>query len=172
MSFKQTVEDSRSAFERLMSHLPGYHGYKEKENRRAADKVLREYLAGQLTEERRRLADLQRQLLDKGGLLLVDDVDRAVTKVQKLADLIRTASYGYAGLFDAVTVKEDRLDALYTFDEAMVDSISALRDSVDALAAAIESDGDVKAAAQTVVAQAEEANAKWRQRENALTGAV
>ncbi len=172
MDFRQRVEDSKGGLERLVSAVPGYHGYKEKENRRAADKLLREHLVSQLDEQRRRLADLQRDLLDSGGLLMMDDLDRAVTKVQKLADKIRTASYGYAGIFDAVKVKEEELDALYSFDEGMLGSVSAIQTAIDALAAAMDASGDVKAAIRDVVSAAEEANATWRNRESAITGAA
>ncbi len=169
MDFQQTVEDSRSALERLMSNVPGYSGYKEKENRRAGDKLLRDHLADQLGAQRRQLADLQRQLLDSGGLQMMDDLDRAVTKVQKLADTIRTASYGYAGLFDAVTVKEEQLDQLYAFDDSMLAHVSAIQDSIDALSEAIDADGDVKGAIKSVVTTAEEANVRWRQRDDVLS---
>lgn len=172
MDFRDTIEDSKGGLERLVSKIPGYRGYKEKEDRRAADKLLREHVAGQLTEQRRQLAELQRGLLDGGGLLLIDDLDRAVTKVQKLADKIRTASYGYAGLFDEVKVKEEELDALYEFDEAMLGYVSAIQAAIDILAEAISASGDVKTAIRDVISAAEEANTTWRHREGAITGAV
>jgi hypothetical protein len=172
MSYKQRIEDSRGGLESLISKIPGYHGYKEKENRRAADKLLRDQLTKQLDEQRRRLAELQRNLVDSGGLLMVDDLDRAVTKVQKLADKIRTAAYGYAGIFDAVKVKEDQLDALYTFDEGMLEQVTSVQTAIDALATAIDSNGDVKTAIRAVVSAAEQAETTWRQRESAITGVV
>ncbi len=172
MDFRQAIEDSKGGLERLASSIPGYRGYKDKENRRAADKLLREHLVRQLDEQRRRLAELQRDLLEGGGLLLVDDLDRAVTKVQKLADKIRTASYGYAGIFDAVKVKEEELDALYNFDESILEHVSALQASIDALATAIDASGDVKEAIHQVVSAAEEADAAWRDRESVISGAV
>jgi hypothetical protein len=172
MEFRQAIEDSKGGLERLVSAIPGYRGYKEKENRRAADKLLREHLVRQLDEQRRRLAELQRDLLESGSLLMVDDLDRAVTKVQKLVDKIRTASYGYAGMFDAVKVKEEELDALYNFDESMLEHVSAVQASIDALAAAIDASGDVKVAIQEVVSAAEDTNAAWRDRESVITGGV
>ena len=172
MSFRQKIEDSRGGLESLISKIPGYHGYKEKENRRAADKLLRDQLVGQLDGQRRRLAELQRNLLDSGGLLMVDDLDRAVTKVQKLADKIRTASYGYAGIFDAVKVKEEELDALYTFDEGMLEHLSAIQTAIDALATVMDASGDVKTAIRSVVSAADEAETTWRQRESVITGAA
>jgi hypothetical protein len=172
MDFRHTIEDSKGGLETLALKIPGYRGYKEKEDRRAADKLLREHVADQLSEQQRRLAELQRDLLEGGGLLLVDDLERVVTKVQKLADKVRTASYGYAGLFDEVKVKEEELDALYDFDESLLGHVSAIQAAIDALAAAMDASGDVKAAIQDVVSTAEEANATWRQRESAITGAV
>ena len=172
MSYRQRIEDSRGGLEALISKIPGYHGYKEKENRRAADKLLRDQLTKQLDEQRRRLADLQRNLVDSGGLLMVDDLDRAVTKVQKLADKIRTATYGYAGIFDAVKVKEEQLDALYTFDEGMLQQVASVQTAIDALATAIDASGDVKAAIKAVVSAADQAETTWRQRESAITGAA
>ena len=148
MDYRHTIEDSKGGLETLASKIPGYRGYKEKEDRRAADKLLREHLAGQLNEQQRRLAELQRDLLEGGGLLLVDDLERAVTKVQNLADKVRTASYGYAGLFDEVKVKEEELDALYDFDESMLGHVSAIQAAIDALAAAMDASGDVKTAIQ------------------------
>jgi hypothetical protein len=172
MSYRQRIEDSRGGLEALISKIPGYHGYKEKENRRAADKLLRDQVTKQLDEQRRRLAELQRNLVDSGGLLMVDDLDRAVTKVQKLADKIRTASYGYAGIFDAVKVREDQLDALHTFDEGMLEHVTSVQTAIDALATAIDSNGDVKSAIRAVVSAAEQAETTWRQRESAITGAA
>ncbi len=172
MDYQHAIEDSKGGLEKLASKIPGYRGYKEKEDRRAADKLLREHLASQLKEQQRRLAELQRDLLDGGGLLLVDDLERAVTKVQNLADKVRTASYGYAGLFDEIKVKEEDLDALYDFDEDLLGHVSAIQAAIDALAAAVDASGDVKAAITDVVSAAEEANGTWRQRESAITGAV
>jgi hypothetical protein len=172
MSFRQKIEDSKGGLESLMSKIPGYSGYKEKENRRAADKLLRDQLSKQLDEQRRRLAELQRNLLDGGGLLLMDDLERAVTKVQKLADRIRTATYGYAGIFDAVKVKEEELDALYTFDEGMLEQVSSIQTAIDALATAIDASGDVKTAIRSLVSAADQAETTWRQREGVITEAV
>lgn len=172
MDYRHTVEDSKGGLERLFSKIPGYKGYKEKEDRRAADKLLREHVASQLDEQRRQLAELQRDMVESGGLLLVDDLERAVTKMQNLADKIRTATYGYAGLFDEVKVKEEELDALYEFDEDMLMHVSAIQAAVDALSTAIEADGDVKAAIREVVSTAEEASSTWRKREDVITGAA
>ena len=70
MDYRHSVEGERDGLEGLFSKIPGYRGYKQKENRRAADKLLREHVAGQLDEQRRRLVGLQRDMLEGGGLLI------------------------------------------------------------------------------------------------------
>ena len=42
----------------------------------------------------------------------LDWLNEAVVKLGTLIDRIKTASYGYAGLFDPVRIKEQQLDAL------------------------------------------------------------
>jgi hypothetical protein len=171
MDYRRSVEGERDGLEGLFSKIPGYRGYKQKENRRAADKLLREHVAGQLDEQRRRLVELQRDMLEGGGLLMLDDMERAVTKVQKLADKIRTASYGYAGLFDAVKVEEQDLDTLYVFDEDMLSHVSNIQSAIDALGTAMQTEsGDVQGALGTVVSASDKAETTWRKRVEAITG--
>ena len=171
MDFQQDVRGALSGLERMASKIPGYHGYKEKETRREADKLLRQHLVAQLDEQRRRLIEIQRRMLDSGGLRMLDDVDRALIKVQKLSDVIRTASYGYAGLFDATKVKEAQLDALYQFDNQMLEKVEAIKEAVSALAAAQDTNADLRPAIDQLIAAAEDASIRWRERESAITTA-
>jgi len=133
----EKVRGALGGLERLAASIPGYKGYKEKEMRREADKLLRMHLARQLEEQWRRLPDLQKQLIGAGQLELVDDLEGAVMGLQTIVDRLKTASYGYAGFFDAVKVKEEQLDALYRFDEALLNEVPKVAEGIDRLAAAI-----------------------------------
>ena len=127
MDMRDVVAGGLSGFEKLVSKIPGYRGYKEKEMRREADKLLRDHIYGVLTEQRRRIEDIQANL----GLEYIESVEKigkARRRLQTLADTVHTAAYGYAGLFDAVKVKEEQLDALYTFDEGLLAESDAVGD--------------------------------------------
>ena len=112
MDLREKVTEALGGLEQLVAKVPGYKGYKEKEMRREADKLLREQLARQFEEQRRRIPDLQKQLISSGQIGFLDDLDR-----------LKTASYGYAGFFDAIKVKEEQLDGLYEFDIALMDEV-------------------------------------------------
>jgi hypothetical protein len=144
MDLRETVDSARGGLERLIGKVPGYKGYKDKELRREADKLLRMQVAARLDDQRKRLAELQMQLIDQAKIEYLDDVERAVMKLQVLIDRIRTASYGYAGLWDAVKVKEDQLDALYSYDNKMLDFAGVIASDVDKLTSALDSEADIK----------------------------
>ncbi len=114
--FVNQAKANMSALERLLKGLPGIEGYVDKELRRDADKRLRELLATQMNEQKQQLFAIQKQLLSNGGLRWLDDVDQVIQKLQTLTDRIKTASYGYAGLFDAVKIGEEQLAVLHQFD--------------------------------------------------------
>ncbi len=128
--YRRKVEDSQSGFEKLVGSIPGYRGYKESELRREADKLLRTHLAGRFDEQRRRLVGVMGQLTDGGRLTELVVLEKASLKLQLLIDRLRTASYGYAGLFDAVKIQEAELDALYGFDAALASGADRVAEAV------------------------------------------
>ena len=68
-----------------------------------------------------------------GQILWLDDVEAATMKLQKFIDRLKTATYGYAGFFDAVRVKEEELDRIYDFDLALAGQVDDVTAAVDAL---------------------------------------
>ena len=97
--YVERAKENMGALERLFSGLPGIQGYRDKELRRDADSRLRETIARDLSDQQQRLSSIQRTLMS-GGLTHLDDVDRLITRLQTLADQVRAASEGYAGLFE------------------------------------------------------------------------
>jgi hypothetical protein len=160
------------AVERTLAGLPGIKGYKEKELRRAADRQVRDALAQLLEDQRGRLTALQLDLVSSGGLEWVDDLDRAVGKLQLLIDQVKTAAYGYAGFFDAAKVREAELEALVRFDQEMVRRVGELQAKVDALAQAVGSKENIGQAARELVSLLADLNQQWRHRGETIRNAV
>ena len=168
MSPRKKVEESLGGLEKFLKKIPGYKGYKEKELRRESDKLLRTQLAAGLDEQRQRLQELQVLLLSEAQIEWLDDMERAVMKLQILIDRIRTASYGYAGLFDAVKVKEKELDALYEFDNQMLDYNEQLAAQADRVTSAISAKEGVGVAIAELVLLVEQANQTFGRRRDAI----
>ncbi len=168
MDLHEVIEAGLGGLEKLAKKIPGYKGYKEKELRREADKLLRMEVAGKLDDQRKRLSELQMQLISQVQIEFVDDLERAVIKLQRLIDRIKTASYGYGGLFDAVKVKEEQLDALYEFDNRMLGYVEQIAAGVDHAESAIAAKEGVGVAIAELVVTVEEANVAFGHRNEAI----
>ena len=132
-SFVERADENMGAIERLIKVLPLVREYTDKELRREADHRLRQLLVTELEQEKQRLFDVQKSLLRSGGLAWIDEADAAIQRLQTLIDRIKTASYGYAGLFAAVKVQESQLNAVHRFDTAMADRAREIKEQIDQL---------------------------------------
>jgi len=164
----EKVQSSQNAFERLVSRIPGFGGYKQKEQRREADKLLRLYVARQYEEQLGRLNGVQAELASQGDLRTLLALERATTKLQLLIDRLKNASYGYSGLFDAVKVDESALDRLYEFDRNMVDGAATIAAALDKLSGAVSLQQSASAEARELTTVLEELNATFSRRQDVI----
>jgi len=169
MDVRERVTEALGGLEQLVAKVPGYKGYKEKEMRREADKLLREHLARQFEEQRRSITNLQKQLIGARQVGLLDDLESGVMKLQYLIDRLKTASYGYAGFFDAIKVKEAQLDALYEFDNALMDEVPNVATAINKVSAAIAAkEGVAEAIADFLVSTIQGVNDTFSKRQDVM----
>ena len=164
----EKIRASQGKLEDLASIIPGYKGYKQKEQRREADKLLREHVARKYGEQLERLNRLQYDLTAHGRLASILTLERAVMKLQLLIDRLKTASYGYAGLFDAIKVDEAALDRLYEFDQSMLEGVGQVAALLDRLAEAAQAEASTSAEANDLVTTLERLNSTFGQRQDVL----
>ena len=164
----EKVQASQRKLEELAGRLPGFGGYKRKEQRREADKLLRMHVARACEGVLGRVNELQGKLSREGELRLLMVLERAVTKLQLLIDRLKTASYGYAGVFDALKVDEDVLDRLYAFDQDILQGIEEIGGLVDELEQFEGSDGDRDALAERLVSKLVELNNTFSHRQDVI----
>jgi hypothetical protein len=84
---------------------------------------------------------LQRELIGQGGLAYVDDLEGAAIKLRQFIDRVRTASYGYAGFFDAVKIQSEELEKIYQYDLWMVSLVDEIGRAIDNVEASFGTDG-------------------------------
>lgn len=127
------VTGDQDPIKKLASFIPGFKGYVERENRRAADKLMRDTVAHRFEELYKRLSALQADLISQGGIEFVDDLEKAALQIRTFTDKVRNATYGYSGLLDAVKINEDELAKIYAYDEAFFDSADQIKNAIDTL---------------------------------------
>jgi hypothetical protein len=166
----EKAQEHRNALEKVIDAIPGWGGYQKRQKRREADRLLRQTLADKLGQQRRRLDKAQKDLLSHGRLDLVDNVESAVTQLKTFTDRIRFASYGYAGLFDAVKIREDELQQIYDFDAALLEYVERLDTANDHLRSAISEGEGPEEVLDVIEDIVREANDTFDQREHLILG--
>jgi len=135
------IREEQDIFGKILGKLPGFSGYFDREQRRSADKLLRETVSARYEELWRRISSLQRDLISQGGLMYVDDLEAAAIKLRQLVDRIKTASYGYAGFFDAIKVRSEELERLYQYDLWLLSLVDEIGRAVDNVEASVGTEG-------------------------------
>ena len=135
------VTEDLDPFKKILSKVPGFGGYVERQSRRDADKLLRDTLAKRFYELEQRVSSLQREFIRQGEISYVDDLEAAAIKLRTFVDRVRSAARGYSGLFDAVKINEAELARLYQYDAAMLDLEDEVSRAIDHVAASVGTDG-------------------------------
>lgn len=164
------ITEGKDLLGKIRNFLSGFVGYVKREDRREADKLLRESIALRYETQWSRISAVQRQLIGGGNLELVDDLEGSAIKLRGFIDRIKGAAYGYAGFFDAVRINQPELDKLYTYDLALLENAEKLAHAVDNVEASIGSDG-LPAAIRNLVALSQEAVDAYDRRDEVLLSA-
>lgn len=126
----------------LLSRVPGYDGYRSKENRRDEDKRVREASADALVAIVNQLTQRNAALVAERNLTHVSRLERLISQTRLLADRIRTATYGYGGIFTERSVDEFVLDQLRQFDVTFQSELQSLGAAANAIASGASQPAD------------------------------
>jgi hypothetical protein len=151
----------QNVLERLMNALPGFKGYRDKELRRDADRILRDHLAARVDLLKKPLNDAAAAATRSGGLDAINDIETARKRLDRVSNRIRYADRGYAPLFAVLKIDDAALARVYAFDVALIDGIDAI-----AKATAAEGGASVKA----MIAEIDALDARLSDRESVLRG--
>ncbi len=136
----------------LLNSLPGYAGYRDKENRRDADRAVRDRVAAALQQRSQRIDVVAASIAGAGDLAAVGPVTQLGRDLRALETRVLTAGSGYGGLFGARDIDAAALDQIGAFDEALLEGVAALDAPLTGLEAATpETRGAAIAAVRAVL---------------------
>jgi hypothetical protein len=168
--FFEKVSSQVDPFKKLASYIPGFSGYVERQNRRDADKLLRETVARRFEEQWGRASNLQADMVSNGMLSLVDDMEKASLALRTFIDKISGAARGYSGLFDAVKINEKELEAIYQYDAAFFDLGDQVKNALDNVEASMGDEAALPAAIRNITSLARLAVETFERRSEVVTG--
>lgn len=168
--FFERVTGDQDPLKKLASFIPGFSGYVERENRRAADKLMRDTIARRFEELYKRLSALQADLISQGGIEFVDDLEKAALQMRTFTDKVRNATYGYSGLFDSVKINEAELAKIYEYDAAFFNKADEIKNAIDTVESSIGNNDALPAVIRNLVTLSRQAVDAFDRRYEVFSG--
>jgi hypothetical protein len=137
------VDDYQDTSDSMLRRIPGYSGYKDKEMARDSDRALRDDIVQKLDQDATRVQAIQRTAAGERNVARVNELEPVVQGFRNAANVVRSLSYGYAGLFSDNPIDEIALKQLRLFDEGLLIKIDALTTAVDGLETGASGDAGV-----------------------------
>ena len=128
------VRGERGLLEKIMGYIPGYKGYKEKELRRESDRLVRMEAVDRLDDAK---TAFRRAFAKPSAIQKLSNYDDAYRfdalnfRLDRVTQRLDRAVAGYAGMFDAIKVKEDKLDSVIQHDVNMIEKAETIKIDVE-----------------------------------------
>ena len=134
------VESEARLLEKIMLVVPGFKGYKQKEMRREADKLVRDKFGRMLEKNRDDLQDIHSILTRNRLEEAAESLDEVIIKLDGIVPKVEHASYGYSGFFDAIKISEEDLDRMLQFDIKLLDDSKSISNLVKTFKDEVQND--------------------------------
>jgi len=130
VDIRQKVDDDRGVLKRLQLLIPGFRGYRQGEDIRAADSFLRIQVADKIKNARTTIENSRSSLTNAGQFQALNDLAPVIADLLKFEGEVRFAEQGYTGFSPAVRINPQQLDRLYEYDYGFVQAADQLNQTV------------------------------------------
>ena len=128
---RKRVEEDRGILKTIQTFVPGFRGYRLKEDLRDSDRMLRAQLAKLLGLQRRGLEDCRAMVVQNFNSPQLDAIGGLINRFKMVEGLVLHAETGYSGIAADVRVKETELNRLYEYDTSLIDNIGVISKSLE-----------------------------------------
>lgn len=169
MSEKETIEkvkERQGIFAKIQNVLT--MGYGTKEDLRELDKKLRDYYYADFRALRHKWEEIYLAALNAGQKAAGDQFKKVIQIVDRVAEKVNRADYGYAGFWDRKgSIRENELAHIFNYDKALEEGIKAIADAVDELYSDSEAEkwDEAEAKVKNVKSLILDFESKWNERE-------
>lgn len=127
VDLKKRVHDDRGLIKNIELAIPGFRGYRKREDLRASDSLLRAQIADQLHDDVAELLEESRKsLADSLDFSILKEIGQLIQTVKTVEARIRHAEQGYSGISPSYRIEEDELIKLYEYDWNLIQHVKDL----------------------------------------------
>jgi uncharacterized tellurite resistance protein B-like protein len=167
---RQQVDDNRGILKKLQLLIPGLRGYRQLDDLRVADDLLRNQVANKLDQSKADLEGLRKQMASAGDFTNLTQVGSLISQIQQLSGQIRHSEMGYSGIAASIQINQARLNNLYDYDYNFVNSAVQLNSVTSNMVYDPSSPNFVKTILSNVANAISTYKQKWSVRMEAIEG--
>ncbi|QLH74100.1 MAG: hypothetical protein HPY73_00625 [Methanomassiliicoccales archaeon] len=170
---RQRVEEDRGVLKKIQLIVPGYRGYRIREDLRDSDKMLRMALVKKLKDQRDKVDEARSELISimplSKNVEMAGNID---LKIKKLQGQIDHAEGGYSGLVSDIRMDSSQMNRLYEWDLAMLQTLAIIDQCIEGLSSSIVSQDEtmIKADLKEIMAKLDELEEKFGKRLSVIQG--
>ncbi len=139
VDLRQEVANDRGLIKQIELLIPGFRGYRKREDLRIADRLLREQMAKLLKDAGSGLEAARRGMSRRQMIELLEEVGRLIGLVNTTESRVRHAEQGYTGVSPDFRIEEAELNQMYEWDLSLLKWLNEMRNGAERLVAATES---------------------------------
>ncbi|MEM2970061.1 MAG: hypothetical protein QXR63_03900, partial [Candidatus Bathyarchaeia archaeon] len=144
--------------EKILAEIPGFRGYKEKELRRESDRLVRMEVVNRLKDAK---TIFRRSFANPSVAQRLSGEDTyryeaLLSRLDRVTQRIDRAVAGYAGMFDAIKVREDKLDQVLQYDVNLIEKAESIRLDVEKVVKMSVGGGEWRQAMDDLTSKVEE----------------
>lgn len=170
---RQKVEDDRGLLKRIQLIVPGYRGYRIREDLRDSDRMLRMELAKKLGLQRKQLEEVRTELVESMPLSKsVEQIGGVISQYKRVEGLVTHSEGGYSGLVADIKIGVDEMNQLYDYDYSIIENIQFIDQAIGELKSAMvdRMEGKVKESIGMVKMRLTGLEEKWAKRISVIQG--
>lgn len=170
---RQRVEEDRGLLKKIQMIIPGYRGYRIREDLRDSDKMLRMELSKKLALQRKQLEECRGDIVGSMPLSKsLETLGGVISQYKKVEGLMVHSDSGYSGIAADIKIQQDEMNKLYDYDLSILENIQFIDQGIGELRSAINTSDDskIKDAAKTVKMRLTGLEEKFAKRQAVIGG--
>jgi hypothetical protein len=142
---RQRVEEDRGLLKKIQLIIPGYRGYRIREDIRDSDKMLRMELAKKLALQRKQLEECRTEIVQATPLSKnLESLGNVISQYKKVEGLMVHSDSGYSGIAADIKIGAEEMNHLYDYDVSILENIQFIDQAIGDLRSAIDGDSEPK----------------------------
>lgn len=130
MDIREKIREDRGLIKKLELAIPGFRGYRKREDLRISDSLLRRLLVKRLKDISVEMEECRRIFTAEMELPLLDDVGRIMNGLDVITNRIEHAEQGYSGISADYKIEEEELNTLYEWDLSLLENIEKIQQKI------------------------------------------